>query len=147
MQNLNAEQIKKALKCCYDNNLSCIDCPFQASDKYVECAGLTISALSLIKELTEDNERLRDILLQFTDIVHKWGNKNGYDTTEISLVSITYEANKIKSQIEADTVRKMQERLKDGINEEEYTHNTGYLIWLIDQIAKEMLEGKDEIRD
>ena len=51
--------IIKALECCYDNNLSCSDCPFQATDKYLECSGLTLSALALIKELTEENERLK----------------------------------------------------------------------------------------
>ena len=56
---LNREQIITAMECCYDNNLSCSDCPFQATDKYLECSGLTLSALSLIKELTEENERLK----------------------------------------------------------------------------------------
>lgn len=35
--------------------------------------------------------RLRGILLQFTDIVHKWGAKNNIDTSEISLVPILQE--------------------------------------------------------
>ena len=95
-----------------------------------------------VKNLVKENERLRGILLQFTDIVHKWGNKNGYDTSEISLVPILNEATAIKSQIEADTVRKMQERLNN-----ECFVNRGYEVFLegtIDQIAKEMLEGSDE---
>ena len=113
--------------------------------------------LSLIKELTEENERLKGrnehlaecldiedkykyrlqgILLQFTDIVNKWGNKNGYDTSEISLVPVIYEANTIKSQIVADTVRKMQERLKAEMSFGRYIQADQ-----IDQIAKEMLEG------
>jgi hypothetical protein len=36
-------------------------------------------------------ERLHGILLQFTDIVHKWGARNGIDTSEISLVPILQE--------------------------------------------------------
>lgn len=36
-------------------------------------------------------ERLHGILLQFTDIVHKWGAKNNIDTSEISLVPILQE--------------------------------------------------------
>lgn len=35
--------------------------------------------------------RLHGILLQFTDIVHKWGAKNNIDTSEISLVPILQE--------------------------------------------------------
>ena len=88
-------------------------------------------------------DRLRGILLQFTDTVHKWGNKNGYDTSEIALVPIIYEANTIKSQIEADTVRKMQERLKE--RKVCYSNITFKVVPIdeIDQIAKEMLEGKE----
>lgn len=42
--------------------------------------------------------RLHGILLQFTDIVHKWGAKNNIDTSEISLVPIL--------QQEADSIIK-----------------------------------------
>ena len=51
---LNREQIIKAMECCYHNHLSCIDCPYQDTDKYIECSDLTLSALALIKELTEE---------------------------------------------------------------------------------------------
>ncbi len=57
---LNREQIKKAMECCYDNNLSCIDCPFQDTDKYFECSNLANSALALINELTEENAKLHE---------------------------------------------------------------------------------------
>lgn len=43
------------------------------------------------KKLVTEVERLRNILLQFTDIVHKWGAKNNIDTSEISLVPILQE--------------------------------------------------------
>lgn len=39
----------------------------------------------------QEIERLHGILLQFTDIVHKWGAKNNIDTSEISLVPILQE--------------------------------------------------------
>ena len=83
---LNREQIIKALECCYDNDKSCLTCPFIESSKFESCVNLNKSVLSLIKELTEENERLRErnIVLKAT---------TGYD--------------------------------------------------LIDQIAKEMLEGKE----
>lgn len=60
MENLNAEQIKKALKCCLGDRMMCNKCPIQD-----ECesnpfdAILAKYAFSLIEELTEENERLR----------------------------------------------------------------------------------------
>lgn len=86
--------------------------------------------------LIDENNRLRGILLQFTDTVSKWSNKNGYDTSELYLIPILVEeAFKIIKQIQANTVQKMQERLK--------VHCVDNRYWceLIDQIAKEMLEG------
>ena len=67
MENLNAKQIKKALECCA-NAYDCFTC-----DNYKRhCIGgfrtaIAQNALSLIKELTEENERLRgDIAKEFT---------------------------------------------------------------------------------
>ena len=52
--------------------------------------------------------RLQGILLQFTDIVHKWGNKNSIDTTEISLVPILeQEADSIIAEAKQEVVREM----------------------------------------
>ena len=121
---LNREQIIKALECCYENTLSCIDCPYQ--DKYIECSNLTINALSLIKELTEENERLSednyrlhcDIMLDIKDEVIA-------DTID---------------QTKRATVRKMQERLRvRGFHH----HNFGYIVYGddIDQIAEEIING------
>lgn len=45
----------------------------------------------MLEEAKSEVERLRNILLQFTDIVHKWGSKNNIDTSEISLVPILQE--------------------------------------------------------
>ena len=124
---MERDLIIKALECCYDNNLSCIDCPFVEADKFFECSNLTISALSLIKELTKENERLINA---------------GFDTVD-------YAIDKIKQE-RADTVRKMQERLKQAICDNTYPDfnkdgkpvnvwnaKTGYD--LIDQIAKEII--------
>lgn len=60
-------------------------------------------------------ERLRGILLQFTDIVHKWGAKNGIDTSEISLVPILQkEADSIvgKMEQEIETLKDNNEHLR-----------------------------------
>lgn len=43
---------------------------------------------SEVESLKSTIGRLQGILLQFTDVVHKWGAKNNIDTTEISLVPI-----------------------------------------------------------
>lgn len=61
-------------------------------------------------------KRLRGILLQFTDIVHKWGAKNNIDTTEISLVPILQEEadsiiKKANQELEAEI-----DRLKHILN-------------------------------
>jgi hypothetical protein len=68
---MEREQIIKALECCYDNNLCCLDCPYQDSDKFNECAGLTINALSLIKELTDENESLAKSVNEASDLIRK----------------------------------------------------------------------------
>ena len=147
---LNAEQIKKALGCCHPPLASdCNDCGYRGisveGDVYIGCSNrLMADALALINQLTEENERLRGILLQFTDIVHKWGNKNGYDTSEISLVPILNEKSEIKKQIRSDTVRKMQETFKEEVRKYDVAICTEDAEWLIDQIAKEMLEGENE---
>ena len=125
---LNAEQIKKALECCvkvggYRDAQICNDCPL--SEK--RCAILLPeNALALInsqeqriKELTEENERLRVSLINTTD---------AYDFV-----------NGIVLKSKADTVRKMhseiEERcIKGGIY-------PAFVKRTIDQIAKEMLEG------
>ena len=59
--------------------------------------------------------RLQNILLQFTDIVHKWGNKNGIDTTEISLVPILeQEANSIIKQAKKEAAREILKEVRDA---------------------------------
>ena len=154
MENLNAEQIKKALECC-TSYCDKDNCPYKTHDIPIACMTMRmVDALALItsqeqkiKELTEENERLRGILLQFTDIVHKWGNKNGYDTSEISLVPILNEETAIKAKIKADTVRKMLQRIKqDAIAVSLLSNPPKFMLEIredaLDQIAKEMLEGK-----
>ena len=59
---LNAEQIKKALECCSGTeddrlNVNCNECPFEIGKN--ECRSLDSLALSLINELTEENDKLK----------------------------------------------------------------------------------------
>lgn len=102
------------------------------------------------KKLSKENERLRGILLQFTDIVHKWGNKNEYDTSEISLVPILNEESAIKSQIKADTVKQFADGLEKPISVNinvSKGEKLAALVWcleLIKRIKNEMLEDVNE---
>ena len=56
---LNREQIIKALECCSSPSIrDCQECPY---NKINDCFRLVYkNSLSLIKELTEENERLRN---------------------------------------------------------------------------------------
>ena len=154
---MDREQIIKALECCYDNNLSCLDCPFQAPDKYIECSSLTISALSLIKELTEESriangeayayklhcnrleqqvKTLSDLLDEAYDAQNSLSEEND-KLVEAGFDTVDYAVDKIR-QVRADTVRKMQSEIKErcikgGIY-------PAFVASTIDQIAKEMLD-------
>ena len=118
---LNAEQIIKDLECCYmqelEHNENCPECPY--TDLYPNCAEyLGKDALSLIKELAEENERLENVLVE----------------QSAENVMLCGELKHVK----ADTVRKMQKRIKT----EKFHHkNFGDLVYIdaIDQIAKEIL--------
>lgn len=84
MENLNAEQVKRGLECCANND-ECVGeaCPYYTTG----CEkNMPKDALSLIKELTEENERLNDTLKLYRK----------YNTA-------------IKAE-RADTVRKMYEK-------------------------------------
>jgi hypothetical protein len=58
---MEKEQIIKALECCAKERADCNECPL---DGVTSCFSRVIleNALSLIKELTEENERLNDEL-------------------------------------------------------------------------------------
>lgn len=67
MENLNAETIKKALECCHSHSHKhCPECPYNEDTEKTCFMRLMEDALALItsqeqriKELTEENERLR----------------------------------------------------------------------------------------
>ena len=123
MENLNAEQVKKALGYCKSPKLTkCDGCPREQEDGHCmyklneDALALINSQEQRIKELTEENERLSQSLANSKSIL---------------------------ANSKADTVRQMQERLKA----QKFTHkNFGELVYVedIDQIAKEMLEGINE---
>ena len=109
---LNREQIIKALKYCF-NDKPCSECEWHEIGN--GCVGsLEQSAISLINELTEENERLIDSI----KLYHKY--------------------NTAIKQTKADTVRKMQERLKENFRK--YNKSNWSVRAIIDEAAKEMLE-------
>ena len=117
---MKPNEIIKALECC-EKQKSCSTCP---CDKF--CGGpyvLDNKALSLIKELTKENETLR----------LKVG---AYQVKDALLSSqLDDKCDRCIARERADTVRKMQERLK-----QHYVVDTDDgLYGILDQIAKEML--------
>ena len=134
----------KALEICTDPNTkgNCVgrQCPFAYEDR---CLFTTLEllgdALSLIKELTEENERLRaeKETLEIYNADYKFKNR------ELTAFNRRWakecaELQEECDQIKVNTVRKMQEMIADrcvkgGIY-------PAFVKSTIDQIAKEMLE-------
>ena len=117
---LNREQIIKALECC--TSCSCgVDCPYY--DSTLCQYHIMRDALSLIKELTEENERLRaDNEIKSQKRANIFEIVNAFERGR------------------TDGVRKMQERL---INYESYDNGGGNYVVSVDDIrtvAKEMLK-------
>lgn len=139
---LNREQIIKALECLwYEKECVGDECPlFELGG---DCAPLiAMEALSLIKELTEENKTLSEKIVQLISQVD-------CDKAEINLLrkhieslgtTIEMQEQEVHS-IKADTVRKMQERLIAEFRKDDRMNY--YLRKTLDQIAKEMLEGEN----
>lgn len=165
MNELNAEQIKKALGCCYmqelEHNENCPECPY--TDLYPNCSEyLGKDALVLIKELTEENEAISEryaiqvvTAIELDKQVQRLTEENERLqkalNTDISIVRVSRgngktahlrELGRIKvDAIRADTVREMQERFNDKVAKLLMSPSLQYQASaFIDQIAKEMLE-------
>ena len=100
-------------------------------------------ALALIKELTEENERLRFIIYEATERE----KENLRLTNEIhsQIKKLPALAELKFAEVKADTVRKMQNQLKmefDRFGRKDGFITKETIYWFIDQIAKEMLEGE-----
>lgn len=168
MENLNAEQIIKALECCASPEYRCEECPIDQKKKDDCVCGqfLAQNALALITsqeqriaELTQANEMLsesydhlektKDELIAERSRLTEENVRlrvvaDMSDTTLTDALRIVNEFcdSRIK-RAKADTVRKMQERLKEHLDD---FYNSGEdalldVPDLIDQIAKELLEG------
>ncbi len=170
---LNTEQIKKALEHCIKDDTceQCPYSPFtchiqenalalikqltednvyglSAKSPAEKCERLSVELEAMRtaansykmhnKKLTEENERLKKAL--YTDIsivrVSRGSGKTNH-LREVARVRM--------DAVRADTVRKMQERLT---LEFDRMHKSNFMTpevrqWIIDQIAKEMLEGAE----
>ena len=117
---LNRDDVIKALECCTKPNCVGFECPLYG-DQAACVTGLNIAALSLINELTEENERLRGCVMSEEEV------RIIANETIKQCISI----------IKADTVRKMQERL----NETKFKMMGDYFIYAqnVDQIADEII--------
>jgi chromosome segregation ATPase len=97
------------------------------------------SDIKTVKNLKAENERLKELNKQLdTDIFN----------SEMNLDGLQYELDLLKQEksvVVADTVKKMQESIKNRLTETygDLPH-TNCFINAVDQIAKEMLEGEDE---
>ena len=141
MTELNKEKILYALRCISGEFVKCSECAFYNKRQiFPECrehAGK--SALALIKELTEENERLRAELRTTSDLFTASNDFLIAECARYKRYYLNHEYDKLEADVKADTVRKMQERIKA----EKFHHkNFGDLVYLadIDRIAKEMEE-------
>lgn len=136
---MEREQIMKALEYCIPFSPKCGECPYRDIAEIDGCIPTNMrNALALIKELTDE----------LTDAEAE--AKNAIDIAEgnirAEIASGGNSCHWCEDKVRADTVRKMQERLKEYLDDF-YTTDEDALLDvpdLIDQIAKEMLDEKDE---
>lgn len=137
MSELNRDQIIKALECFSGNLVKCRECGYLAKHNFPQCKEFAaMDALSLIKELTKENERLIEELAKSYNALDKQMDFYcSFTQSKIQNCPIDDEIAKAK----ADTVREMQERIAE--------HATnGYprkvRLDVVDKIANEVLEGE-----
>ena len=157
---LNAEKIVKGLACCSSDTADCNNCPYSEFAEGNCFDNAKKDAIALIKELTEENERLRAEQTKIKrkvlmEAASKFAGHSDYHGDAILCKLICMSEGKEvgvarpidevrRKENRADTVRKMQERLKMYFG----TYVLGYKIPLsealkaVNQIAKEMVEDK-----
>lgn len=144
---MNREQIIKALECCYVNG-NCKGCPLYLSgDLHSNCIKkAAVDALALIKELTEENERLkaeRDTLeVYYKDYKYRNGELQkdnrrwAEEYNELNQVNESLIDDIAKAK--ADTVKRFAERLKDT-SMTKWDYHEAVDVDEIDRTAQEML--------
>lgn len=142
---MERENIIKALECCASPEGRCDECPIDQRHKDdCECGRFLVqNALARIKELIEENERLTTYLDEhFPKCIYQYDG----EVQEYCVLAPCGQFKTIaefQKQIESDTVRKMQERLKAKSFRDVPVFGKPYScvdFAIIDQIAKEMLE-------
>jgi hypothetical protein len=166
---LNREHIIKALECCgeYTHGTTCNNCPYmyiELADNEICSNRMSVDALALIKELTEENKAISEryaiqvvTAIELDKQVQKLTEENERLTEELakSYESLDEQMNFYcsftKSKIQncpindeiarakADTVRKMQNELKKTFSAI-CKGEMGDLYRIMDQIAKEIME-------
>lgn len=126
---LNAGEIKKALKCCGDGSINgCQGCPRNYSDpcETADCRErLMRDAVSVIRELKEENGNLRA--------------ENAEQ--DKAIVDALERMGEIRRETKADTVRKMAEQVKERCKK---LFSGVDVCIIVDLIVDEMLEGKND---
>ncbi len=143
---MTREEICKVLECCSSHKYLCNECPLdQRRRTDYDCGTFCMGeALTLIKELTEENKKITINMNAYGLTAKRLAEENERLSKEVKYWETeTKEAradiDQSTAEARADTVRKMQERVKQAVKDIpwcEYppVHNC------IDQIAKEMLE-------
>ena len=123
---LNREQIVKALEHCGSDEGTCEGCPYcvKRKDGALLPCHITADALALIRELTDSLDRVQK---QCGEIIVECDERDAERLKQVARLT------KEKERAKADTVWKMQERLRAAP------------MWFvdkdtIDQIARELLE-------
>ncbi len=173
MENLNAEQVKKALECCVTTSEGdCKKCGYRGKshDNFITCTNCLIAdALALInsqeqriKELTEEKTELWEERNRIYDDLQDWkeiaeGYQKQFEDCYEKKAKLTEENERLRGvkeeyetfigglkpridTIRADTVRKMQERLKKYYHHLSSKTLPASVEYHIDQIANEMLK-------
>jgi chromosome segregation ATPase len=166
MENLNAEQIKKALECCAADD-GCVgeECPYYANCQFCitriskDALALITSQEQRIKELAEKVENYRNELGEVRFALAEANNDRKELTEEnerlhASCTELTQCCTKLETlykieckrvdTVKADTVRKLAESIKLEFYKEFDEIIPSIMADRIDQIAKEMLEGENE---
>lgn len=99
-----------------------------------------VEAFDLINRKNAEIERLQSILLCFMDEVEKWENKHCLDVSELPLIPIKGETEKIKKQIKAEAIKEFAERLENKLANNTDISAVGYqsVIGEIINLVKEM---------
>ena len=144
---LNREQIIKALECCSGTDddfldVKCNECPYKIGT--VSCRHLDRDALCLINELTEENKAWQQRLISQEEKADKAYHDLACEVEDLRAENerLRDTAYRLECEVHrerANTVRKMQERLKAKAKDNEW--NGTICGEDIDQIAEEMLEG------